>query len=122
MPNAQSEIVVGVRRVGTSGNTLDEDEPGGAAVQIMWVKIGDVYISSNNSYLVSVEAKNNYEPMMVTIKLGASGYRTVDFFGSEAPEEFQIKEKQKKKVVKKQARRPGKVSARPRRLIETEGG
>lgn len=81
-----NEVVVGVKRVTRGGSLVDPDEEASIAVQCLWVTIGGKEVPSDA--IVSAETISENGPLIVTIKVGASEFRTTDAFGPEAPERF----------------------------------
>lgn len=80
-PQVDNEVVVGVKRL--AGSTVAEpDQPAIGAINVVWVTIAGVKVPG---IVRSTRCENSADFMEVTISFIASGYRTTDFNGPEAP-------------------------------------
>lgn len=80
-----NEIVVGVKRI-KGASLVDPGEEANAAVQCLWVTIDGNELPSE--YIISAETVVENAPLVVSIRIGASEFRTTDAYGPEAPERF----------------------------------
>lgn len=86
-----NEVVVGVKRIKNGSELAYPHEEASAALQCLWVTIGGKEVPSD--YIISAEAVSENAPLVVTIRVGASEFRTADAFGPDAPERFRERAK-----------------------------
>lgn len=79
-----NEVVVGVKRIKKS-ELADPSEEAEFAIQAIWITVGGKELPVQ---MISSSVVNENGPMIVTIKIAASEYRTTDFLGPDAPERF----------------------------------